>query len=151
MVDYKIIAVQSFPELKGHIYNELNKVTEAKFSNADVLGFYQPGIKKITISKRIAGNEKLVRETVAHELGHALSEKPRNGFNTTTEAFDKAYHEWLKTNPKATERSFANAISSYAEAAKAEAFAEAFMDFTVNGKNAADASKLIMNIGGNKE
>jgi len=79
LTDYKIAAVQAFPELKGTIYSQLNKLTEANFSKGSVLGLYQPGAKKITINKRILGNEALVKETVAHGLAHALTETTRSG------------------------------------------------------------------------
>ena len=144
LTDHKIAAVQAFPELKGTMYNELNKLTEAKFSKSSVLGFYQPGAKKITINERIVGDESQVRKTVAHELGHALTATTRSGFNSTTTAFNRAYKEYKETHPRATQKKFASTISSYAKTAKSEAFAEAFMDFTINGKNAAVASKLII-------
>lgn len=50
----KIEATERFPELKGEIYSNLNKITEGRIKNASVAGFYSPSEKKITISTTTA-------------------------------------------------------------------------------------------------
>jgi len=144
LTQYKIMAAEAFPELKGQIYNEFNKLVEGDFSKSNILGVYVPSLKKIVIRRGLAKNLAKMKGTVSHELAHALSITPRNGFNSTTTAFKRAFAEYRRSHPRATQQSFARSISSYAATAKSEAFAEAFRDFTMNGKNASAASKLIM-------
>lgn len=136
----KLQSVVDYPEIEGQIYNELHTVTMGNVKGA--AGFYSRSEKKIAIDKNLSMAEK--RETVAHELGHALAINPPSGFNSDEATFNKAFKEYKQTNPRATEYSFSTKISSYAGTAKSEAFAEAFMDVSVNGKGAAKESKLIM-------
>jgi len=143
MTQYKIQAAQLFPELKGQIYDFFNKITQGDIDGA--AGYYSPSEKKIAIDNAIAkGSEAQLREVTSHELAHALSINTRRGFRSNTEAFDHAFKEYKRSNPRATEQSFARKISGYAATSKEEAFAEAFRDYTINEKGAAEAAKLIM-------
>ena len=142
LTEFKMQAVEHFPELRGQIYAELNKLRQGTLSDKSVGGFYSPSEKKIFIAKGLSPSG--TREVVAHELAHAMSDTPRRGFRSTTEAFNKAYREYRQTNPGATYKSFAGTISNYAKTAKSEAFSEAFVDYAIKGKKAAKASQLIM-------
>jgi len=144
LTDFKIMAVERFPELKGQIYNELNKLVQADFSKPDTLGVYSQQLRKIAIASRITGNQDKVRDTVAHELAHALTSTTRIGFRSYDDTFSRAFREYSKTHRTASELSFARSITHYAGSSREEAFAEAFSDYFRNGKNAKTASKLMM-------
>jgi len=137
-------AVRQFPELEGQIYNELNKVTVATMKPSNTSGVYKESQKKITINKNIVKNPQELKKTMAHEVGHALQIKQRKGFNDVDTTFKNAYSEYKRSNPRATELSFANKISRYATRAKSEAMAEAFKNVLVYGKKANAESKLLM-------
>ena len=145
MTDYKIQAAKLFPELQGQIYAHFNQLTQGNLTNNSVLGYYSEAEKKIVIANGVArGGEKKLRETMAHEMAHAFSINTPRGFRSYGSAFDRAFKEYKKSHKRATQSSFAGSISNYAKSAKAEAFAEAFRDYTMNGKNAKAASKLII-------
>jgi predicted transcriptional regulator len=143
----KIKAAEEFPELKGQIYNDMNKVTQGdiKTTNGKADGIYVESKKKVVIDNSVAkkGGERL-QDVTRHEVGHGLAIKPRRGFNDVDTTFDKAYTEYKQTHPRATEGSFAKSISPYAAKAKSEAHAEAFADYLKKGNKAAEASRLMM-------
>ena len=142
----KITASRAFPELRGQIYNELNTVSQATFTgrgSSTIGGIYSAADKKIVISSSLPKSQ--IKQVVTHELGHALGVTAPTGFKSDVGAFNSAFSEYKRTNPSATQKSFASKISSYAATAKSEAFAEAFSDYVRNGNNAAAESKLIMN------
>jgi len=143
--DSKITAVDAFPELRGQIYNELDKITQARFSgrgSSGITGIYSASDKKIVIASNLPSSQ--IKQVVTHELGHALGVTSPPGFKSDVAAFNSAFSEYRRANPQATNTSFASKISNYATTAKSEAFAEAFSDYVRNGSNAAAESKLIM-------
>ena len=144
LTDFKMLAVGRFPELKGQLYNELNKLRQGDFSDRSVMGIYSPSQKKIVISNKIQSNAEEVRDTVAHELGHALSIISPRGFRSINDTFTRAFRSYRRTHRTASEKSFARSISNYAASSREEAFAEAFSDYFRNGSNAREASKLMM-------
>lgn len=137
----KIQSVVEYPELEGQIYNELKSVAMGEISGS-IAGLYSPASKKITIDTRLTVRGR--RETVAHELAHALAVKPPKGFRSDYEAVASAFREFKKTHPRASAKSFAANVSNYATTSYGEAFAEAFMDVSVNGKKANAVSKSIL-------
>ena len=146
MTEYKIQASQLFPELKGQIYDFFNKMTQGNISGAD--GYYDRANKTIAVDSHVAsGREERLREVVSHELAHALASVPRRGFRTTQDAFNQAHAIFVKGirgSHKPSQADFASTISAYAASSRNEAFAEAFRDYTMNGKRATRAAKLIM-------
>ncbi|MDR0514635.1 MAG: hypothetical protein LBG81_05685 [Coriobacteriaceae bacterium] len=137
----KLKSVEDNPKLEGQIYKELHSVTMADMSGR-TLGVYAPGLKRIIVKRGLDPAE--ARATVAHELGHALAVKPPPGFRSDVAAFESAFKQYKKANPRASETSFSARISNYATNSRGEAFAEAFKDVSVNGKKAKPESKLIL-------
>jgi len=144
LTNFKIMAIQNFPELEGTIYNELNKLVQADFSERSTMGVYSNELKKIAIANRISKDNEAIRDTVAHELAHALTASTRRGFRSIDDTFDRAFRQYRRTHRTASEQSFARSISSYADRSREEAFSEAFSDYLRNGKNATEASRLLM-------
>ena len=144
--------LMDFPELTGHdaLYCSL---TQADFSDDEVLGMYDDSKGRITIRNDVAAKRderkgwaggNSLQHAVAHELAHALTGSTPKGFVDTDTAFNRAFKQYRRTNPTATQEQFSIGISRYALEAKSEAFAEAFADYNRNGRNAALASRLVM-------
>ena len=145
-------ALRDFPELAGQDVM-FNTLTQGDFSKQSVLGVHNSTNRRITISNDVVANRDAtngwtqngsLQHVAAHELGHSLSRVAPVGFVSSERAFDKAFRQFKKSNPRASEKQFARSISNYAAESKREAFAEAFADFNRNGRNATLASRLIM-------
>ena len=145
-------ALRDFPELAGQdvLFNTLS---QADFSEPGVMGVHTPANRRITISNEVVANRDATKGytqsgslqfVAAHELGHSLTRVTPKGFVTAEKAFMKALKQFRKSNPGTSQEQFARNISSYATESKREAFAEAFADFNRNGRNAALASRLVM-------
>lgn len=127
------------------MYNRLNNITYGEIASKGknkVLRFYSKDEKKIVIDSRLIPAQR--KETVLHELAHAIARGNQKRFKSDVQAFDKAFTEHKKSNPTAVEKSFSRNTSPCAQNAKTEALAEAFSDVPGNGKNATHESISIM-------
>ena len=144
-----------FRDLRDEISAEFSRLKQEVYEDPGVLGYYSSSDGVVSISnkavnyrdelKGFAGEAtQSLRGVVTHEIGHSLSIRPRSGYNNIDTTFEKSYKEYTRTNRGVTEKQFAETISVYAGTARAEAFAEAFTDYTINGGNAKATSKLLI-------
>jgi len=140
-ISSKVGAIADFPELQGHIYDRLTKVTMAEISGK-TQGAYSASHKKIIIDSRLTPDRQ--RHVAAHELAHALQQASPKSFNTPKKAVQLAYKEWKKQGNKGNMTTFMSRISRYSTKAFDEAHAEAFGQVSQRGKNATPEAILVM-------
>lgn len=135
----------SDPRVMAYYSSDGNIGVNQSYFNAQALdGAYDGCIAKGFHPPR--GNKTGMEATVAHEAGHAVTQKLADRYGR---GFDDISMEIVKKSaPKAGYRSsvlMAKSISGYAKHSPAEAIAEAFSDVYCNGRRAKKESKAIVN------
>lgn len=97
------------------------------------------------------GNKTGLEAVVAHELGHALTERVgakmgKAGFVNIDKTANSVVKQAMKGSGHKTIGSFRNAISGYAGKNNAECIAEAFSDVFCNGKKAKKESRAVVGV-----
>lgn len=97
------------------------------------------------------GNKTPLQAVVAHELGHALTERVgakmgKAGFFNIDKTSNNIVKEAKKATGHKTVGSFRSAISGYARRNNAECIAEAFSDVFCNGKKARKESRAVVTV-----
>lgn len=96
------------------------------------------------------GNKTPMQAVVAHELGHALTERAgakmgQSGFGNIDKTSNRIVREASKSAGYKSVKQFRSKISGYGSKNNAEAIAEAFSDVFCNGKKAGKESTAIVN------
>lgn len=97
------------------------------------------------------GNKTPMQAVVAHELGHALTERVgaklgQAGFGNIDKTANSVVKQAMKGSGHKTIGSFRSAISGYAKKNNAETIAEAFSDVFCNGKKAKKESRAVVTV-----
>ena len=95
------------------------------------------------------GNKTGLEATVAHEMGHRLTDvagvKAGNGAWNLDATSNSIVKEAMKATGSKSIKEFRAKISGYAKQSNAEAIAEAFSDVYCNGKKAKKESQAVVN------
>ena len=97
------------------------------------------------------GNKTALQAVVAHELGHALTERVgakmgKAGFFNIDKTSNDVVKQAMKGSGHKTVASFRSAISGYAKKNNAECIAEAFSDVFCNGSKAKKESRAVVTV-----
>lgn len=97
------------------------------------------------------GNKTPMQAVVAHELGHALTERVgakmgQGGFVNIDKVANSIVNEARRGSGHKGAKSFRTAISGYAKKNNAECIAEAFSDVFCNGKKAKKESRAVVGV-----
>lgn len=97
------------------------------------------------------GNKTALQAVVAHELGHALTERVgakmgKAGFFNIDSVSNDVVKQAMKGSGHKNLGSFRSAISGYAKKNNAECIAEAFSDVFCNGNKAKKESHAVVNV-----
>ena len=146
---------KTFPTLQPYL--NLMQFQEANIKTSGILGYYvAEGENRgsVVIGNRALRNidkksgylvSSTLKGVVTHEIGHALSYRNQTGFRTAERTLTTALAKYNRqNNTKLNMQQFTATISEYAQLSPHEAFAEAFTDFTLNGKDASTASIAII-------
>ena len=97
------------------------------------------------------GSKTPLQAVVAHELGHALTERVgakmgQGGFFNIDKTSNSVVKQAMKGSGHKTIKSFRSAISGYATKNNAECIAEAFSDVFCNGSKAKKESRAVVKV-----
>ena len=150
--EYGVTIDTAVPELKpgtgtmGY-YDGKNIAVSREYFNSDEMNrAYAEGVKSGWHPSN--GNKSGMEAVVAHEYGHALTDKVGQAMGVS--GIDNIASRIVKEARKETKSKgvvqMASKISRYATTSNAEAIAEAFSDFYCNGSKAKKESLAIINV-----
>ena len=133
-----------FPEIRS--YANISEIREGNFRDGTLGTIDNHG--RITVQRGLpSGGGQNSREWVAaHEVGHGLTRNPPQGYRTAEQTMQAATREYNRgrATGRLTQAGLAGRVSTYARKSPREAVAEAFADWTINGRNARIESQIIM-------